>query len=796
QTFSSKELENLKTAIYPGYFYRFDDLGIDVIRESLKIYDRIVLLALKQEDRLPDATLQTVIDRVDQIAQNHLDPVEFARIKVLGVTKRERIAHFLKATKISGMLRKFHRVESEGKLEAESETSRINYEEYGLQTIFVIPAYSYLELPDDQESKVMEENYRRLVTDVLRAKFKESPAYPQTLSREQFEKLIEGTSVFQILGKELPTIDANVALYAGSFDPLTNGHLEVLRQASSVYREVVIAIAVNPDKSPLFFVKERKELVEESLRSIGVTNVKVVAYDTIVPTVRIAGDYGAGTLLRGARNVKDIKDELVLAWINQILNPKIRTVLFTPHEYKDISSTRLKAEYQAGHSIAELAPGPVYAELNKTRFKEIRRDARLIGLVGGIASGKSTVLKELQRNRNTETVDLDKLAHQVLRKAEVISRLSKLFGPNILTDNRVDRIKLRAIVFNNDRSRFLLNSIVSSYVFSDTERLIREIMLNKPSTHLILLEGFGIVESGLYRLMDEIWYVDAPEDLRAARALTDKSRIALNRETIADIIETQKSILEASKSKARVVLDNSKDYDFLKNQVEKRVAIENLRSKWKQVMAMVAVEDSDDVIFSRITGKYTEPHRYYHDVTHIDSLFRLFDELVEPDGVEGLLKDAGKNEIAAFRLAIFFHDVVYNAVPCIDEDQSIELTEQALSTLRIDRSIIDRTKFLIELTKTHQADSSDIIAQIFMDLDLAILGEREEVFAKYERNIRKEYKRYPFALYIEGRKRILEGLEQADLFRHPKMKARFAEKARQNLRRSLDFLSRIDADLV
>ena len=117
--------------------------------------------------------------------------------------------------------------------------------------------------------------------------------------------------MLELLGEEILPLDANIAFYAGSFDPITNGHLEAIRQASNIYKEIVVGVGVHPKKIPMYSPEVRKRLIEESLISIGIKDVRVVTYDSTTPTVRAAARFGAGTLLRGARNVKDIKDELI-----------------------------------------------------------------------------------------------------------------------------------------------------------------------------------------------------------------------------------------------------------------------------------------------------------------------------------------------------------------------------------------------------------------------------------------------------------------------------------------------------
>lgn len=787
----SSDFVGYKSAIYPGYFYNFDEMGIDVIRQSLKVFDKIVLLVLAQDPRIRLPVLQKIIDRVYGIARNSLAPDEFRKISVLGIQERRDVDRFLREAHISGMIRKFHRVESELKLEVEAEISRINYEDYHLQTIFVIPSYKYLQLPHDGESQKKSEGYRRGVTSMLKAKYPIDPLYQRILSREEFERLIErkSVSILEILGEETRELDANIAFYAGSFDPLTNGHLEAIRQASHIYKVIIVGIGVHPNKIPMYSPEVRKQLIEESLISTGIKDVKVVIYDSTMPTVRVAARLGAGTLLRGARNVKDIKDELILAWINQMLNQKMRTVLITPHEYEDVSSTKLREEFHAGRDISRLAPGPVFSEMMKARFAEIKKTTRIIGLVGGIASGKTTILNEFEKDKDTEVINLDKLGHKALEKEEVINKLAKLFGKGILAGDKIDRAKLRDIAFENDKKRFLLTSIVNTHIFRETERFIAAAREHNPRVRLIVLEGIGMVEAGMHRFMDEIWLADAPEEMRIQRALSDETRVALERRKVWEIIERQRSILELSREKADVIFDNSKDLDHLRDQISKRAAIAYLRYQWNQILGKANVLDEGGRVFTRIIEKYMQPHRYYHNVLHIAAIFRILDELIESGELDALFAAVAEEEVVAFKLAMFLHDVIYNAAPeGQDEDQSIEFAEEVLTEIGFLTTIINRTKHLINLTKIHQVDSRDLLAQIFIDLDLSILGAETEVFDRYDRNIRKEYSRYDINAYLFGRSAVLHSIKDAgreQIFHNSVFKRKYEQKAQENLERTV-----------
>lgn len=131
------------------------------------------------------------------------------------------------------------------------------------------------------------------------------------------------------------------ALYPGTFDPITLGHFDVINEASKVFEEVVIAILVNPKKSPLFTSEERKSLIEKAVAEANIVNVKVVISQKA--TVSVAKENKASVLIRGLRLNSDFEQELFLALNNRELDGTIQTVFFPPKQnHIHISSTAVR----------------------------------------------------------------------------------------------------------------------------------------------------------------------------------------------------------------------------------------------------------------------------------------------------------------------------------------------------------------------------------------------------------------------------------------------------------------------
>ncbi len=154
-----------------------------------------------------------------------------------------------------------------------------------------------------------------------------------------------------------------VAVYPGSFDPFTNGHLDVVDRALSIFDRVVVAVAANPEKrQPLFTVEERIKLIEESLKSRH--GVEVTSFTGL--TVEFARSRGATTLIKGLRAYSDFDAELQQALMNRKLAPDIHTVfLMSGFAHIFVSSSILKDIASYGGKVDDLVPPPIARALKE-----------------------------------------------------------------------------------------------------------------------------------------------------------------------------------------------------------------------------------------------------------------------------------------------------------------------------------------------------------------------------------------------------------------------------------------------
>lgn len=154
------------------------------------------------------------------------------------------------------------------------------------------------------------------------------------------------------------------ALYPGTFDPITNGHHDLVRRAASLFDRVIVAIAANPNKAPMFPLEARVDLARRVLHDVP--NVEVLGYAEL--TIEFARRHHVGVVVRGLRAVSDFEFEFQLANMNRHLARDIETVFLTPQEqFTFISSSLVREIAILGGDVKEFVDPIVAAELKKHR---------------------------------------------------------------------------------------------------------------------------------------------------------------------------------------------------------------------------------------------------------------------------------------------------------------------------------------------------------------------------------------------------------------------------------------------
>ncbi len=158
---------------------------------------------------------------------------------------------------------------------------------------------------------------------------------------------------------------ARCALYPGSFDPVTLGHLDLIKRASQIFDEVIVAVATNIRKEPMFTTEERVAMLKESIK--GIKGVSIRTFDGLV--VDFARKNKISVLVRGLRMISDFEYELQMALTNRRLDEKLETVFLMPSEgYSFLSSTLIKEAAMLGADISSFVPKNVVKEFKKRKF--------------------------------------------------------------------------------------------------------------------------------------------------------------------------------------------------------------------------------------------------------------------------------------------------------------------------------------------------------------------------------------------------------------------------------------------
>ena len=155
-----------------------------------------------------------------------------------------------------------------------------------------------------------------------------------------------------------------IAIYPGTFDPITLGHLDILQRASKLFNHVIITLAINSNKTPLFSREERLDFIEDAVKNLP--NVTVDSFEGML--IKFAEKMGASAVIRGLRAISDFEFEFQLALMNRKQNPDITTVFLMPNEkYTYLNSTIIREVAKFGGDVSSFIT-PLVAEKLKEKF--------------------------------------------------------------------------------------------------------------------------------------------------------------------------------------------------------------------------------------------------------------------------------------------------------------------------------------------------------------------------------------------------------------------------------------------
>jgi pantetheine-phosphate adenylyltransferase len=156
------------------------------------------------------------------------------------------------------------------------------------------------------------------------------------------------------------------AIYPGSFDPVTNGHLDIIQRGCKLFDEIIIAVLINPGKTPFFSVEERCDILRSVVDEIDHGECKLTVESFAGLLVQYAADRQANAIVRGIRAISDYEYELQMALMNRRLQPRLETVFMMPAEaYSYVSSRLVKEVFHLGGNIGGLVPALVEDQMRE-----------------------------------------------------------------------------------------------------------------------------------------------------------------------------------------------------------------------------------------------------------------------------------------------------------------------------------------------------------------------------------------------------------------------------------------------
>jgi pantetheine-phosphate adenylyltransferase len=156
-----------------------------------------------------------------------------------------------------------------------------------------------------------------------------------------------------------------IALYPGTFDPVTFGHIDIMRRALKLFDQVIVAVALNPNKSPLFSLEDRVHFIKDATKNL--TSLKIIPFDNLL--INLAHSKKASVVIKGLRAISDFEFELQMGLMNRTLDEEIETLFMIPsQEFSFLSSNLVKETARHGGDVSKLVPKIVFKEL-KEKFK-------------------------------------------------------------------------------------------------------------------------------------------------------------------------------------------------------------------------------------------------------------------------------------------------------------------------------------------------------------------------------------------------------------------------------------------
>ncbi len=309
------------------------------------------------------------------------------------------------------------------------------------------------------------------------------------------------------------------ALIAGSFDPITNGHIDIIKRTSNLFDEVYVSIGDNIDKEYLL-KSNRFNIVKDVLSNIP--NVIVTYYTGLLS--EYAYHLNIDCIVRGIRNSSDYDYETILSMTNKD-NTDIDT-LYLPckPEYTNISSSMVKSIVNSGGFVHKYVPLIVKMELERLILNR-----KYLAIVGGSGTGKTSIAQSVSNKIDAYHIDLDKLVHEIYESNDSYCMkckelMGRYFGTAILNDDMsINRKLLAQKVFSNKQDLAVLNELI--------KKPLRHLFYNKVKNvrnKLIIVEGATIIESGFIKYLNNNCILLKSNEDVATKRIINRDNISLS----------------------------------------------------------------------------------------------------------------------------------------------------------------------------------------------------------------------------------------------------------------------------
>jgi pantetheine-phosphate adenylyltransferase len=324
------------------------------------------------------------------------------------------------------------------------------------------------------------------------------------------------------------------ALFAGSFDPVTKGHLDLMKMSSEIFGKVIVAVGINPSKKYTFDMESRINMIRSELTRMCIFNVQVIEMSSGKMASDLAYEHDA-VLIKGVRVTADFDYERLMSDVMKLHNRDTYTMILPcSQETSHISSSAAKEVCKLNGTTEDFLTLHVKQELEKI-YGQYR-----IGITGSIACGKSTFIRELEAQFPGKifNVDLDLVAHNILfERTEPIylkirNSLQGDFGMSVW-----DKSSIAKVIFSNPERRKHLNEAIRPAIYTR----IRELLANKKG--LIIFNTTLLAEANMLDLVNNTVYVIDVDRKEQLRRLVDRGHSEQNsRERIKSQWSTEEKI--------------------------------------------------------------------------------------------------------------------------------------------------------------------------------------------------------------------------------------------------------------